>query len=112
MSDNLWKKQDAAAAQHCATPFASTEEANSAIQAFFEDVYQARLKHRLANVCIAIRDEIAETGPFHVSGHFGEALFVESIAAWYFGQAQAERQKLIMESMAQNPGIKNTGKKR
>jgi hypothetical protein len=112
MSDDVWTKVDAGAAQHCAKPFESSDEANAAIQAFIEDVYQARLKHRLANVCVIIRDEIAEVGPFHTKGHFGEELFVESMAAWHFGQAQSERQAMIMETLGNNPGIKHTGKKR
>lgn len=83
--------------QKCATPFPTVQEADAAVQAFWDEVYELRNKHGIANISFVIYDEIAESGPFFICNHIGDSFKQEPMAAFLFGQAGAARQKLVRE---------------
>lgn len=80
-------------------PFESAEDAQKALDAFFEEVYALRVKYKLADVSVLVQSSIVGSGPFLWSAHCGSQSEVEGLAAWYFGQAQADRQDRIRRAM-------------
>jgi len=82
-------------------PFADGDAANKALEAFYNEVYELRKKHRLANVLIVAQDAIHGSGRFMSNTHFGSETEKESMAAWLLGKVQAERQDIIRRAMEQ-----------
>jgi hypothetical protein len=113
-SKNLFEKTDPEQYQKCAVPFATADEANAAIHAFWDEVYELRCKHNIANVSFVILDEIAGSGSFFIYNHIGDQMTAESMAAWMFGQASADRQDLVrkMVESGLEHAIKNAKNKR
>jgi hypothetical protein len=97
MSEELKGKSDPNQYKKCSIPFATAEEANAAVQAFWDDVYELRCKHNLANVSFVIGDSIADSGEFFVCNHIGNSVMYEGMAALMFGQASANRQAAVRE---------------
>lgn len=84
-------------------PFASSEEANTALQAFFDEVAEARIKHKITDVllvvsCIAVTAE--GEAAFVTHAHFGDEFKVESMAAYAFGRASADREATTAQLLA------------
>jgi hypothetical protein len=98
----------------CSAPFATAEEANAAVQAFWEDVYELRCKHNLANISFVIGDTIADSGEFFVCNHIGTSIMWEGMAALMYGQASAARQAAVraMLSEGARDSVKNTESKK
>lgn len=94
------KKQNAALFNALNVPFKDAETANTAIQAFFDEAYELRKKHGLANVSIIVHGDIEESGPFMSAGHFGDSSTEEAMAAWNFGRAGADRQERIRNAIS------------
>lgn len=93
----LWKSDPKRYAK-CSEPFADTDTANAALEAFFDAVGRAREEHLIADVEVIVKDSTGEgeaTGAFMSSAHFGSQLERESMLAYAFGQAQKDRQRLI-----------------
>lgn len=80
-------------------PFPSAEAADAAIEAFWGEFYELRVKHKLPDVLVVIRANVVcedgEESDAIVSMHAGSTLHKESMAAWAFGRAQLERQQAI-----------------
>lgn len=114
MTKGLFEKSDPTQYQKASTPFATAEEANAAIQAFWDAAYELRCKHNIANISFVIQDEIAGSGTFFAYNHMGDQMRGESMAAWMFGQASAERQNLVREMVEHglDEAIKAAKKKR
>jgi len=70
-------------------PFASVEEANAAAQAFGDELYELRVKHRMKDVLFAIESAIAgKDGESHpiIYGYFGDVSNAERIASYTLGR--------------------------
>lgn len=75
-------------------PFESPASANVAVQAFWDDVYALREKHRIPDILMVMRVPLDEGDSF-VMMTAGNQLYAESMAAFGFGQATADRQQMI-----------------
>lgn len=76
-------------------PFDSGAAANDALKSFWHELYELRVKHGIANVSVIVRDSIKGTGQFFWTGHIGDPMQRESMAAWNLGQAAVDRQNMI-----------------
>jgi len=89
-------------------PFASANEANAALEAFFADVRAARKKHRIANVLMVaeLRVNYPETGEGSamVHGFNGDVLMAVPLAAFAYGKTQEEQRQLI-NNLAAGKGL-------
>ncbi len=102
-------KHDPKRYMKCAQPFSSKEAANAALVAFMDEVEAARERHLIANVAIVVKDSCEygdDVGEFMVRGHFGNTLEEESMLAYAYGQASAERQERILAALGGGGGIK------
>lgn len=94
-------------------PFPDVDSANVALNAFFEELYTLREKHRIANVhaiaSIAILDADGNEGDSVARYHIGDPLRAEGMTAYAYGAEQSERESLIIHLIAQ--GKKRTAKK-
>ena len=95
----------------CSEPFASPEEANEVLRQFFKELYELRVKHKIHNLTVVVGDSYG-TGEFFCSAHFGNPLQAESMAAWRFGEAQAERQAATIKLIGEGGGVKKPRSKR
>lgn len=107
-------KSDPEQYRKCSVPFETAEEANAAVQAFWEDMYELRCKHNLANISFVIGDSIADSGEFFVCNHIGNSIMYEGMAALMFGQASAERQASVrrMSEVGSRDAIKGAERKK
>lgn len=84
-------------------PHATEEEANEAVQKFYEAVRKARQKYRIADVEIIVRvkarpsEENEKTGMFFSSAHFGSLLERVGMCAWAHGIATQELHDVMTE---------------
>lgn len=89
----------------------SQADAEKNTTAFFEEFYELRNKHGIADayciVKIPVKVEDVE-GEIVLSMHCGNELSRESMAAWAFGYEQSQRQIRIAELLAQSKSIKGT----
>ena len=96
--------------QEMSQPFPDLDAANVAINGFWDDFYALRNKYRLADVHVVIRVPVACTEGDHaphamITMHAGDSMHAESMCAYAFGQASAERQAAILSVIA-NAGSK------
>lgn len=77
-------------------PYASKEAGQAAIVAFFKDLGEIRVKHKIPDLYLVIRatvlTEDQEEGTVTTSIHFGNELEAEGMLAWALGRVQSERQ--------------------
>lgn len=77
-------------------PFKSQEEADAAIHAFWDELYELRNKHRIPDLtvvlCANVKPEDEDEGTVMLESHMGDELKRETMLAWAFGRAQADRQ--------------------
>ena len=103
MSEELFE-QNPARYRELSEPFKNAEEANKAIQAFYEEVKAARIKHRIKDVHLVMGigglNASGTEGEMILSAHIGSEDRQESMLAYAFGVAQAERQQRIAEFLA------------
>lgn len=96
--------------RECSEPFESTTEGEAAIDAFFEDLYALRAKHKIANVLCVLQDsfvtEDGDEAPFYVKQMCGDSTRAEGMAAWVFGHEQAERKRAVADLMSQKNEVK------
>lgn len=79
-------------------PFASPAEAEKALTAFWEEFYELRNKHRIADAHVICRVPVlSETGEgiVRVNMHAGDEMLGEEMTAFAFGQEGARRQSRI-----------------
>jgi hypothetical protein len=80
-------------------PFANAGEADKAISAFSDELYVLRNKYRIRDVhtivSVSIVGDGGKTGDIITHGHFGDTLHSESMCAWAYGNAAAERQEAV-----------------
>jgi hypothetical protein len=86
------------------------EHAEKALNEFFEEFYDLRNKHGIANAyCIVQMNVLADDGSegeVITSMHAGNELVKESLAAWALGKEQANRQQRIAKLLADSPAVR------
>ncbi len=84
-------------------PFDSKETGQAAILAFFKDLGEIRVKHKIPDLYVVIRasvlTETKEEGIFTTSLHYGSELEAEGMLAWALGRVQCERQDRIAKQI-------------
>lgn len=102
------QKNDPALYRRMCEPFASAEEANAALTAFYDELRALREKHRIADVHVTWSVNVVfpdgET-PSIGGAHIGDPAKAESMAAWAFGFETAD-------TRAQIERIAESGRKR
>ena len=85
-------------------PFASPEAANKAIEAFFEELGELRVKHRLPDIYCIIAGNVlypdGNEGEVYTTVSYGDTTKREPMAAWGLGHESARRQELITRIVA------------
>ena len=79
-------------------PFATADEGNAAMFAFFEDMQALREKHRIANVLVVVKFNVTyQAGEASAASKafIGDVHEEEAIGAWALGEIQAERRERI-----------------
>ncbi|HKY40667.1 MAG TPA: hypothetical protein VJN18_32250 [Polyangiaceae bacterium] len=102
-------------AQMC-KPFESIEEANAALQAFVDEIYELRAKHRIRDVtllCEIAVDYEGEEREFRITNHFGSELRKLPLLAYGYGEAKAEHNAMVeaYESAGNRAGKDRPGRK-
>jgi len=96
--------QDPALYHEMAQPFETPEAANDAISAFYEDVRGLRRKHKIRDVLIVVFDSATygdgKVGEFMNTIHMGSELHALSMAAYSYGQQQADHREMIAKIVA------------
>lgn len=91
-------------------PFDSPAEAEAAVEAFWQELYALRNKHKLPDVyvilAIPIRYEDGDVGNVMARLHAGDELRAESMVAWAFGREGAMRQERTAKIEAMGAAIK------
>lgn len=96
-------KRDAKLYRAMSEPFPDVEAANAALGAFFEELYELRRKHRIADVLAVVQfsvveDERESARIIHLQ--IGDQLRAAAMAAFAFGACEAEHEALIGEIVA------------
>jgi hypothetical protein len=73
-------------------PYESQEAAQEAMEAFWNDFYELRNKHRIADAYVILQAPVKSIGPVMLSMHAGNDLMAENMTAWAYGREQADRQ--------------------
>lgn len=79
-------------------PFGSPETANAALQAFFDDVKAARVKHHIADVLLVINVNVvypSGEGQALTCSMIGDELRGEPMAAYAHGAMAAEHREMM-----------------
>ena len=81
------------------TPYESPEAANEAIQRFYDELTDLRNKHKVPDLLIVMRGSVVypdgKSGIFLHHIHLGNELNSEAMAAYAYGQTQAERREIM-----------------
>lgn len=91
-----------------AEPHASPEAASEAVEAFFDEVAELRVKYKIRDLlmvyglCFTERDG-SKTTSLGVSG-FGNQTLWESMAAFAYGREKAARETRIRQLLSAEPG--------
>ena len=85
-------------------PHENTDKANQALKSFYEKVEKARLEYKIADVLIIIKDAIkyddGGVGQFVQHSQFGSQTNGVSMAAYAYGQLQAEQREVLNKLIA------------
>ena len=85
-------------------PHESPEKANEALQKFYEKVEAARKEFKIADILVITKDSIryedGEVGQFMQHSQYGNQLNGVSMAAYAYGQLQAEERELLNKLIA------------
>ena len=85
-------------------PYENAEEANKALKDFYEKVEKAREEFKIADILIitkgSVKYEDDSVGQFMQHTQFGNQLNGSSMAAYAYGQTQAEERELLNKLMA------------
>lgn len=96
-------------------PFPSAEAASEAIDAFYDELYELRRKHKIPDVLVVMQvngmTRDGQEGTMILSGMIGGAMYEESLAAYALGEASARRQEKIAAIIGGAKGIKKLPRK-
>lgn len=78
-------------------PFAGPEQADAALSAFYTELYELRVKHRVQDVLIVVQASVKypdeDEGEVCSCVHFGKDDNAENLAAYALGYLGAQRQE-------------------
>jgi hypothetical protein len=97
--------------RRCSIPFDSQEEANAAIDGFFKELRELRIKYEIADVLTVISDSAlfdGEEGQFYATSVNGNSQNAAAMAAYALGQ-QNEVQREHIARLVRGQGT-TTGK--
>lgn len=87
-------------------PFESPDEANAAIEAFIKDLAEIRKKHGLRDVLCVISSACTypdgEEADFIMSYQLGDEAKGVLLAAWIYGEAQAEHREMVNKASSRS----------
>ncbi|MBN8833731.1 MAG: hypothetical protein ABS68_08925 [Niastella sp. SCN 39-18] len=85
-------------------PHESADKANEALQKFYEKVSEARKEFKIADILIVTKDSVryedGNIGQFMQHSQYGNQLNGVSMAAYAYGQLQAEDRERINKLIA------------
>jgi hypothetical protein len=85
-------------------PHENPEKVNEALQKFYEKVAEAREEFRIADILVVIKDSVryedGDVGQFMQHSQYGDQLNGVSMAAYAYGQLQAEQRELLNKLIA------------
>lgn len=85
-------------------PYESPEKANEALRKFYDKVSEARNEFKIADVLIVTKGSVryndGEVGQFLQHSQYGNQLNGTSMAAYAYGQLQAEERELLNKLVA------------
>ena len=85
-------------------PHESPEKANEALRNFYEKVSEARKEFKIADILVITKDSVryedGEVGQFMQHSQYGNQLNGVSMAAYAYGQLQAEERELLNKLIA------------
>jgi hypothetical protein len=88
-------------------PFESEDEANKAMNDFYEEVGELRKKYKIQDLLVvmygSLKSSDGEVGNFMNSISFGSSLNQEGLAAYAYGAAKADREDRIMKLLSGKP---------
>ena len=80
-------------------PHENADKANEALQNFHDKVSEARKEFKIADVLVITKDSVryesGEVGQFMQHSQYGNQLNAASMAAYAYGQLQAEQRELL-----------------
>lgn len=80
-------------------PYATEQESSDALNAFFRELRELRIKHRIADTytiaSVSVIDASGEEGERITSGFNGSSAKALSMVAWAFGREQREHDALV-----------------
>lgn len=83
-------------------PFASMADVNTALEAFWEEFYELRNKHRFADVLVVLRIPVmadGSEGVVHTKLYAGDEGYAENMSAFALGATSVERQEATARLM-------------
>ena len=87
-------------------PHESTDKANEALQGFYEKVEAARKEFKIADILVITKDSVrypdGQVGQFMQHSQYGNQLNGISMAAYAYGQLQAEQSEMLNKYIAGN----------
>lgn len=87
-------------------PHENTDKANEALQKFYDKVSEARKEFRIADILVITKDSVrypdGEVGQFIQHSQYGNQLNGVSMAAYAYGQLQAEQRELLAKLVSGN----------
>lgn len=85
-------------------PHENTDKANEALQKFYDKVSEARKEFKISDILVIIKDSVryedGEVGQFMQHSQYGNQLNAVSMAAYAYGQLQAEQRELLNKFVA------------
>lgn len=85
-------------------PFESPDEANAAVEAFFNDLGEIRKKHGFPDVICVISGSCVypdgEEGNFIIESHHGDEANKVLLAGWLYANSQAEAREMLNKAVS------------
>lgn len=85
-------------------PHENADKANEALQKFYDKVSEARKEFKIADILVITKDSVrypdGEIGQFMQHSQYGNQLNAVSMAAYAYGQLQAEQRELLNKLVA------------
>lgn len=83
-------------------PFTTSEEANEALNKFFDLVEDARRQCRIMDVHVIVKMNIVD-GAGMTAAHYGNSLEAAPMCAWALGQSQADFESILRGYIKASP---------
>lgn len=91
--------RDSATYREMAEPYETSDEADAALNAFFEELRELRKKHRIANTYtvaqVSALDDEGYEQDLITAAHNGDNQRVLAMVAWAFGREQKHHEQMV-----------------